>query len=310
MFKGVYMITSVKHSIRGGNMTTTFTGVRQTSIIYPFINQTMILSSVLSRISEIGNSKSRRTPVSYENPYSSQPIIASVDSGLKIEYMSLLDVQWVPHTLRKYPLKEFTKNRTIKYIVLHYTAGASSTEGYAKTCRSTWNGQWNNKMDYEASADFAVDDGGVVQFNPDLDHFSTFATASNDNKISIEMCSTFNKSKNQNYQLTSKTPPNMPQWEFSNAVLENTKKLILELFKKYGKLEIIRHYDVKGKIKTKDGGVKDYNKPCPGIIGWNNAELYDENGDKKTDKKNDSTKFDEFKKSIENEWNKIKPKTS
>lgn len=307
MFKGVYMITSVKHSIRGGNMTTTFTGVRQTSIIYPFINQTMILSSVLSRISEIGNSKSTRTAVSYENPYSTQPITSSVDSGLKIEYMSLLDVQWVPHTLRKYPLKEFTKNRTISKIVLHYTAGASSTEGYAKTCRSTWNGQWNKDMDYEASADFAVDDGGVVQFNPDLDHFSTFATANNADKISIEMCSIFNKSKNQNYQLTSKTPPNMPQWEFSNAVLENTKKLVLELFKKYGKkLEIIRHYDVKGKIKTKDGSVKDYYKPCPGIIGWNNAELYDENGNK-TGTNNNSTKFEEFKKSIYAEWDKIKP---
>lgn len=306
MFKGVYMITSVKHSIRGGNMTTTFTGVRQTSIIYPFINQTMILSSVLSRISEIGNSKSRRRPVSYDNPYSSQPITASVDSGLKIEYMSLLDVQWVPHTLRKYPLKEFAKNRTINNIVLHYTAGASSTEGYAKTCRNTWNGQWNKDMDYEASADFAVDDGGVVQFNPDLDHFSTFATANNADKISIEMCSKFNTTKNQNYKLSSNTPPNMPQWEFSDKVLENTKKLILELFKKYGKkLEIIRHFDIPVK---KDG--KEYKKPCPGIIGWNNADLYDENGNKKTDKKNDSTKFKEFRKSIYDEWDKIKPKTS
>lgn len=224
--------------------------------------------------------------------------------------MSLLDVQWVPHALRKYPLKEFTKNRTIKYIVLHYTAGASSTEGYAKTCRNTWNGQWNKDMDYEASADFAVDDGGVVQFNPDLDHFSTFATANNADKISIEMCSKFNTTKNQNYKLTSKTPPNMPQWEFSGEVLENTKKLILELFKKYGeKLEIIRHYDVKGKIKTKDGGVKDYYKPCPGIIGWNNAEQYDENGNK-TGTNNNSTEFEKFSKSIYDEWDKIKPKTS
>lgn len=305
MFKGVYMITSVKHSIRGGNMTTTFTGVRQTSIIYPFINNTMILSSVLSRISEIGKSKSRRTAVSYENPYSSQPITASVDSGLKIDYMSLLDVQWVPHILRKYPLKEFTKNRTIQYIVLHYTAGASSTAGYAKTCRSTWNGQWNKNMDYEASADFAVDDGGVVQFNPDVDHFSTFATANNADKISIEMCSTFNTSKNQNYKLSSNTPPNMPQWEFSDKVLENTKKLILELFKKYGKkLEIIRHFDIPVK---KDG--KEYKKPCPGIIGWNDAAQYDENGNKR-ETNNNSTEFEKFRKSIYDEWDKIKPKTS
>ena len=35
MFKGAYMITSVKHSIKAGNMTTTFTGVRQSRILYP-----------------------------------------------------------------------------------------------------------------------------------------------------------------------------------------------------------------------------------------------------------------------------------
>jgi N-acetylmuramoyl-L-alanine amidase CwlA len=47
---------------------------------------------------------------------------------------------------------------------------------------------------------------------------------------------------------------------------------------------VVRHYDISGKI-------------CPGIEGWNNATLYDNEG-KALKVKNNSKKWEEFKKKL------------
>ena len=60
-------------------------------------------------------------------------------------------------------------NRLIKYLVIHYTAGASSAPGKAKTMKSSW------EKSKKASADFGVDDATIVQFNPDPERYYCWA---------------------------------------------------------------------------------------------------------------------------------------
>jgi hypothetical protein len=52
MFKGAYMIVSVKHSIKNGSMTTTFTGVRQSSALQGFTTESYLLSRITDVINE------------------------------------------------------------------------------------------------------------------------------------------------------------------------------------------------------------------------------------------------------------------
>jgi hypothetical protein len=47
MFKGAYMIVSVKHSIKNGSMTTIFTGVRQSSALQAFTTESYLLSRIV-----------------------------------------------------------------------------------------------------------------------------------------------------------------------------------------------------------------------------------------------------------------------
>lgn len=180
-------------------------------------------------------------------------------------------------------------NRSIKYIVIHYTAGASSKPGFAQ----------NNKKIFEsrnASADFAVDDLNIIQFNPDLKNYYTWAVgdnknpystnggklngiACNKNSISIEICSTLEVGMSGKYA-------NHKGWSFSEKVLYNTKKLVRMLMKEYNIpiSNVIRHYDVTGKL-------------CPGIVGWNDESIYDTFG-KVTKEKSTSEKWINFKNSI------------
>lgn len=67
MFKGAYMIINVSHSIKAGNMTTQFTGVRVSKNIYPFVTDSLILSELLERIKRNGGSSgsSARTQNTY-----------------------------------------------------------------------------------------------------------------------------------------------------------------------------------------------------------------------------------------------------
>lgn len=172
--------------------------------------------------------------------------------------------------------------RTIKYLAIHYTAGSSSKAGRARAVKHVFESR-------NASADFAVDDTEMVQFNPDLRNYycwavgdkkaaGSIADATNRNTISIEICST----------LTGGTAalPNHDGWTFTEAALDNAAKLAKILMAKFGiPLErVVRHYDITGKY-------------CPGIVGWNNGFIYTPDG-QKTSKRNNSDKWEAFKKRL------------
>lgn len=178
-------------------------------------------------------------------------------------------------------------NRTIKYIAIHYTAGATSRKGTAMTTRNVF-------LKRNASADFVVDDGTIVQINPDLRNYycwsvgdaknkttgggKLYGIATNRNTISIEICSNLKRGRNAAY-------PNHDGWYFTDASLDNARKLVRYLMRKFNipKSNVVRHYDVSGKM-------------CPGIVGWNDAQLYADDGKKIG--KNNSAKWREFWDSI------------
>lgn len=150
--------------------------------------------------------------------------------------------------------------RSIEYIVIHYTAGASSAVGRAAKTAAMFAAGTRS-----ASADYIVDDGTVVQYNPDIENRycwhcggskynskggSLYGKAKNRNSIGIEICST-------NTTNTSASA-NAADWYYTEAALETARELTVFLMAKYGidADHVIRHYDVTGKL-------------CPGIIGWN-----------------------------------------
>ena len=130
----------------------------------------------------------------------------------------------------------------------------------------------------------------MVQFNPDLRNYycwavgdkkaaGSIADAFNRNTISIEICSTLQRG-------TSVEMPNHEGWSFTEAALANAARLAKMLMAKFGiPIErVVRHYDISGKL-------------CPGIVGWNNGRLYTTDG-KATSMRNNSTKWEEFKKRL------------
>lgn len=173
------------------------------------------------------------------------------------------------------------RNRPIKYIAVHYTAGSTSRKGTALNTRNVF-------LKRNASADFVVDDGSIVQINPDLQNYycwsvgdkknpysgggRLYGVATNRNTISIEVCSNLKSGYSTNYA-------NHEGWYFTEASLDNALKLIRHLMKKYGvpKSNVVRHYDVSGKL-------------CPGVVGWNDSYVYEDNG-KQLSKKSDSSKW-------------------
>ncbi len=177
-------------------------------------------------------------------------------------------------------------NRNIKFLAIHYTAGASSAPGKAENMKDSW------ELKRRASADFGVDDANMVQFNPDLKNYhcwsvgdakkpagggaQLFGKAINRNTISIEMCSNLTKGYNHN-------AVNHDGWYFTEATLDNAVKLAKILMNKFNiPIErVVRHYDISGKI-------------CPGVVGWNNYVLFDKD-DKRIGKQNDSSAWLAFK---------------
>ena len=167
--------------------------------------------------------------------------------------------------------------RSIKYIVVHYTAGTSSASGAAANTAAYF-----AKSTTKASADFIVDDATIVQYNPDIENRycwhcggtklsgsqggSLYKTATNKNSIGVEICST-------NSTGTVKDA-NDSTWSYTDAVLKKAKTLVKYLMETYDidSDHVIRHYDVTGKL-------------CPGIVGWN-ADSGDE------------SKWESFKKSL------------
>ena len=153
-----------------------------------------------------------------------------------------------------------SKGRDIKYIVIHYTAGTSSSAGKAANTASYF-----STTSTQASADFIVDDATIVQYNPDIKNRycwhcggskysnkggSLYGKAKNSNSIGIEICSTNSTGKVKN--------ANDKTWKFTDAAVSKAVELTKYLMKTYGisSANVIRHYDVTGKL-------------CPGIVGWN-----------------------------------------
>ena len=183
-----------------------------------------------------------------------------------------------------------TPNRVIKYLAIHYTAGASSAPGRAKNMKNSW------EKSKRASADFGVDDRDMVQFNPDPKSYrcwsvgdkknpysgggSLYRVATNSNTISIEVCSNLKKG-------TNASKANHEGWYFTEATLNNAVRLSKILMRKYNiPIErVVMHYTISGKV-------------CPGVPGWTKAPLNDINGNK-TGKNSDGSEWLKFKKRLE-----------
>ena len=182
--------------------------------------------------------------------------------------------------------------RIPKYLAIHFTAGSNSKPGKALSTYNTF-------ISRQTSADFAVDDRDIVQFNPDIKNYYCWAVgdnkqssrggaklngkAYNRNTISIEICSTCNPTTS-----IAVSKPNHNGWSFTEATLNNAVKLAKMIMKKYNiPIEnVIRHYDITGKL-------------CPGLLGWNEEEVYDKNTGKKIkDKWNNSEEWLKFKKRL------------
>lgn len=146
-----------------------------------------------------------------------------------------------------------SSKRKIEYIVLHYTAGVSSTPGTAKNICAWW-----NKDPGQASADYVVDDDNVWQYSPDIENYYCWhcggrkldygpapynGKATNKNTIGIEMCS-YRDDKN------GKATAEAEGWKINNKVISNTVELVKYLKKKYNipNENIITHFDVTGKL--------------------------------------------------------------
>ena len=183
-------------------------------------------------------------------------------------------------------------SRTPKYLAIHFTASSNSKPGRALSIYNTF-------INRQASADFVVDDRDIVQFNPDIRNYYCWAVgdnkqsskggarfydkANNKNTISIEICSICNPATS-----TAVSKPNHDGWSFTDATLNNAVKLAKIIMKKYNiPIEnVIRHYDITGKL-------------CPGLLGWNDEEIYDKNTGKKIkDKWNSSEEWLKFKKRL------------
>lgn len=180
--------------------------------------------------------------------------------------------------------------RTPQYLAIHFTAGSNSNGGRAQ-------GVYNTFTSRSASADFAVDDRDMVQFNPDIRNYycwavgdaknkyssggSLYGKATNKNTVSIEICSTCTPATT-----TTVSSANHSGWSFTDKSLENAVRLAKIIMKTYNiPLErVVRHYDISGKL-------------CPGIIGWNNEYIYTTSGTK-TSEKSTSDKWEDFKKKL------------
>lgn len=190
------------------------------------------------------------------------------------------------------PLNKHIKmlqNRDIKYLAIHFTAGSTSKVGSARNVRNVF-------LSREASADFAVDDAEMVQFNPDIRNYYCWAVggellnsggcrlygkARNSNTISIEICSNCSPRTN-----TALNHSNHDGWSFTEKELDNAVRLAKILMKKFNIPidRVVRHYDITGKL-------------CPGVMGWNDApEVYDKTTGKRiVGAKNNSKEWEKFK---------------
>ena len=129
--------------------------------------------------------------------------------------------------------------RNVKYIVIHYTGNDTDT--------ARANANYFKNSNRNASAHYFVDEENVCQVVEDKDiawavgrnygSNNLFGTVTNDNSISIEMCSKNGK--------------------IADNTFNNTVELTRQLMKKYNisASNVVRHFDV-------------CSKKCPGWSGW------------------------------------------
>lgn len=146
-------------------------------------------------------------------------------------------------------------NRSLEWIVCHYTAGVTSEAGVAINTANYF-----SRPTTQASADFIVDETYIVQYNPDIKnrycwHCGDGSSGTyggkcyNSNSIGVEICSS-----NTTGQMTQ---PCDSYYYFTDKVLNKAEELIKYLMVTYNipADHIIRHYDVS-------------RKSCPGVRGW------------------------------------------
>lgn len=159
------------------------------------------------------------------------------------------------------------RSTLIKFIAIHYTAGVTSDNHYAQSTARQF-----AVSSVEASADFIVDDEEIVQYNPNLEKYfcwavggplegtttslarSLYGTATNNNTISIEICS---RKRNHNTLYASDK-----DWYFTEESLNNAIELVKYLMDIYN-IDIdhvIMHHHVTGKL-------------CPAMWCHNENEL-------------------------------------
>lgn len=165
----------------------------------------------------------------------------------------------------------YKHNRSIKFIVLHYTAGTRSTDGAAVNTAV-----WFSSGNAGGSADFIVDDDTIVQYNGDIKNrycwsvggskYSKMTTSeggkyygicTNINSISIEMCSR----KTNVCSLDGSAE----DWYFTEATLKNAADLTRYIMQMFNiPIEnVITHHHVTGKICPNPWTVKQSR-----LIGW------------------------------------------
>ena len=171
-----------------------------------------------------------------------------------------------------------SNGRPIEYLVIHFTAGSSSSGNSETKTRNVF-------LNRNASADFVVDDDSMLQVNPDPKNYYCWAVGDgkgkygirNNNAISIEICSNLKEG-------TTAKVPNHSGWYFTDAAVDNAVKLSKMIMAKYNipLNKVVRHYDATKKL-------------CPGIIGWNPGTIYDKTTGKPTKEKSTEEKWIEFK---------------
>lgn len=150
----------------------------------------------------------------------------------------------------------YKAGRSIKYIVLHYTAGTKSTKGSASSVASYF-----KSGNAGGSADFIVDDETIVQYNSDIKNrycwavggskYTSMSTSvggkyynkcTNTNSISIEMCS--NKTNKSNLG------SNDTDWYLTDKTISNAAELTKYLMQTYNipASNVIMHHHVTGKV--------------------------------------------------------------
>ena len=172
---------------------------------------------------------------------------------------------------KKLLTRNYKTGRTdsIKYIVIHYTAGLTSKAG---SNLGTVNG-WQNSST-QASAHYVVDDGGIVQAVEDKDtawHCGTKGTyyhkyCRNSNSIGIEICSNLKGGIPEGKKYAD-IPASDPNWYLTESAKDYAARLTAELCKKYNlrpEDAVLRHYDVTH--KDCPSPLVDDNKE--GFTGW------------------------------------------